>query len=217
MLTVIIYYILRTVSKGAWFILLVFVAYVIVENIVVAIKNKNPKHLLELVWYFAVGIIICGLCWKQILAICQRVESPPTGGWWSSDGKIADMTTGRSSLWLEYMEHIFSSVQVALFGSGIKSGSITLEFHAHNIFIEYLYKFGFVGVGLMLAIIIVGLIPYIRKIKIFNLIAVGLICGIYFANGSISMKYIYIFASIILLLAFNYYDNNSNNINKLEN
>jgi len=63
-----------------------------------------------------------------------------------------DLTTGRTGLNDEYLEYIFSDIKVMLFGEGITvdryDGAIN---NVHNIYIELLFKMGFVGITVYLA------------------------------------------------------------------
>ena len=55
-----------------------------------------------------------------------------------------DLTTGRTDLWEEYIEYIFSNVRYLFFGKGYDA--LSLRKAAHNTFIEYFYHFGIIGI-----------------------------------------------------------------------
>lgn len=203
-LSILMCFVLKTVSKATILIIALFGIYVAIENIIIAIKRKNPKQLLELIWYVIAVGIACAICWKYVSAMYERLFNPGKGWWSEEGGGVADITTGRTSLWQQYLTAVFSSLRNALFGVGTSATWAGFTGAAHSMPIEYLWRYGFVGVGLMLAIFVVATIPYIKSIKLFNVVPLVLITGIFCSIGANSNKYIYVFATIFI--AFSYVD-----------
>ena len=192
---------LMTLSKATCLIIGMLGLFILVENIVITIKGKNYKHLLELLWYVGVLVFICLIGWKYVDALYIRIfGSGATSG---TGEAMSNLTTGRTDLWKSYLEAIFSSWQMALFGSGVNSGQVVKGMFAHNVPIEYLYKFGIVSVSLLLAMFIILILPYIKNVKIYNYIPLVLIFGIFCSIGSTSSKYVYAFTIIFTSLCYN--------------
>ena len=196
--------ILMTISKACYFIVALFGMYVVIENIVITIKTKNAKHLLELVYYLGALLIASVICWKYIDSMYQRIFNPGEG-WWTQgemDTAVSNLTTGRSVLWKEYLITIFSSWQMALFGAGAGAGFVSRG-SAHSMPLDYLYRYGIIIVMLLVALFIVAILPYLRKTKPYNFVPLICITGIFCSIGSVSAKYIYLFAIVFVTLCCN--------------
>ena len=198
------YFSLATISKATYLTIAIFAVYVVVENIVVLIKTKQPKRLLELLCYVGVLAIVCAIGWKYVDAMYQRIFNPGSG-WWSegkADTSMSNLTTGRTDLWMDYIKYIFSSVQILLFGAGAGSNYISMG-AAHSMPLDYLYRFGGIIVIVLLAIFVVSALPYLKKAKPFNFVPIIIITMIFCSIGSISIKYIYMFSISFLTLCVN--------------
>ena len=196
------YFAVTTISKATYLIIGIFALYVVVENVVITIKTKNPKHLLELLWYVAVLAVVFAIGWKYVNAMYQRIFNPNAGMWAEGDNlSFTNLTTGRSDIWIGYFKEIFGSWQMLLFGAGASAGFVNRP--AHSLPIEYLYRYGVLGVLVMLAIFVVSAWPYIKKVKPYSFVPMVIITGIFCSIGSISAKYIYIFALVFLTLCYN--------------
>lgn len=64
----------------------------------------------------------------------------------------AQITTGRTEIWVKYFDEIFSSPQKALFGVGLFTSDIQVA-GPHNSFIFLLYRFGLVGLVLIAVLV----------------------------------------------------------------
>lgn len=68
----------------------------------------------------------------------------------AGDGSLNALTSGRTGLWLEYLQFIFGSPWRVLFGSGLGMGYLSTakgDAAAHNFCIEAVYHLGLVGFG----------------------------------------------------------------------
>ncbi len=193
-------FVLRTISKATILIIALFGIYVVIENIVTTIKTKNPKHLLELVWYLVAIGIACGVCWKYVNAVYQRIVHEDAMWTVGDNMSMSNLTTGRSDIWISYLKKIFGSLQILLFGAGVSAGIFGRP--AHSMPIEYLYTYGVLGILIMLAIFVIGAWPYLKKIKAYNFVPMVLITGIFCSIGSDSTKYVYVFSTIFLALSY---------------
>lgn len=196
---------IMTVSKATYIIIGLLGMFAIVENIVITIKTKNYKHLIELLWYLIVIVLAGVICWKYVDCMYNRLFNPERG-WWSNennDGVMANLTTGRTDLWIGYLKVIFSSWQIALFGAGVNADYAVPGCSAHSMPITYMYKYGLLIVIALLAIFFISALPYIKKSKPYNFVPVILITAIFCSLGEINVKYIYIFVITFLTLCCN--------------
>lgn len=207
-LGVIGYFALITISKATWIIIGLFAIYVVMDNIAVTFKTNNAKNLTHLLLYITVFVVVCAIGWKYVNAMFYRLRHDV--GWWAGSGnfgEISNITTGRIDLWADYLKAIFSSAQILLFGAGAASNYVGAG-GEHCIPLAYLYRYGLISTLIMVIIFVVAIIPHIKKTKVYNWVPIILITGIYCSVGSISAKYIYIFALSYLTLCYNSLANN---------
>ena len=196
--------VLMTISKACYFIVALFGVYVVIENIVITIKTKQAKHLLELVYYLGALLIAVAVCWKFADSMYQRIFNPGSG-WWTEgelNNTMSNLTTGRSVLWKDYLVAIFSSWQIMLFGAGTDAEYIG-HGAAHSMPLDYLYRYGILTVVLLIALFVVAVLPYLKKVKPYNFVPLICITGIFCSIGSVSAKYIYVFATVFVTLCCN--------------
>ena len=219
-LSVFMIFSLMTISKATCMIIGLFGLYVAIENIVISIKTKNYKHLLELVYYLGAVLVACIVCWKYVDAMFYRFSSAfDSGSTTTSSETMSNLTTGRSELWIAYVDKIFSSWQIALFGVGVTGDYAVTGTAAHCMPIEYVYRYGILSVLIMLAILVVAVMPFIKKAKVYNFMPLVIIAGMLCSLGGISARYIYVFAIQCFTLCYNgVEDENLNNaINNNDN
>ena len=204
------FYSLKTLSKSGVFILSLFAVFVVCEIVVQAIKNKNAKQLLDLIWYSLTLILILGVGFRYTYAIFIRLFKP-AGGWWSESGAVVDaVTTGRFTIWANTLKEFFSSWQLIFFGSGTKDLFLYNQWGgglAHSMVIEYLYRYGIIGFLLLLSLFIIAVYPYFKKAKVYNYVPLFLITGFFCSMGTISPKYLFIFVICFLTLCYNSLNN----------
>lgn len=121
---------LFTYSKSYFLCIAVLITFLIVFILI-------PRHRRWAV------VVICGLFILGILVIGGRIELfNVILGRFSK----ADLTSGRTTLNEQYLEHIFSSSATLFFGDGISVDRIaTATNNVHNIYIELLFKLGLIG------------------------------------------------------------------------
>ena len=200
--------ILMTISKAAYFIIALFGIYVVIENIVITIRTRNVKNLLELAYYLGALLIALAVCWKYVDSMYQRIFNPGSG-WWNEgkeDAGLSNLTTGRTDLWIAYIKAIFSSPQILLFGAGTDAEYIGYG-AAHSMPLDYLYRYGILVVILLIALFIVAILPYLKKSKPYNFVPLICITGIFCSIGSVSAKYIYLFTTVFITLCCNGIEN----------
>lgn len=123
----------QTYSKS---FLLVFVLciVVIIANL---LKVKKNRVLTISLIVIIVGVI-CLACtgyFTPVNLIFNRFMSTTN---------INELTTGRSYLWISYLNFIFDNISVLLFGTGL-SAPLLNGMGPHNFYIELLYYFGVIG------------------------------------------------------------------------
>ena len=119
------------------------IVLVIFSILFVAMLFSRKKYILGILSFlviFIVGIILS----KTILAVTiYRI---------SSTNNLYDLTTGRSELIVEYLHEITKTAGRLFFGAGLSAD--ILGRGTHNLFLEIVYYYGLVGLGIMVAYII---------------------------------------------------------------
>ncbi len=59
-------------------------------------------------------------------------------------GNTSDVTTGRSTLWIQYIQYILDNFKVLLLGTGIGAGNLSVG-ASHNYYIDIIYHLGIIG------------------------------------------------------------------------
>ncbi|WP_342505957.1 hypothetical protein [Sporosarcina sp. FSL K6-2383] len=67
-------------------------------------------------------------------------------------GTVVSVTTGRSSLWLAYIQEIITNPRIFLIGNGIGTGFLD-GYAAHNMYLSYWYFTGFLGIVALLVFV----------------------------------------------------------------
>lgn len=195
---------IMTISKACFLVLLLLGSYIVIENVIITIKTKNAKHLLELLFYIGVLLIVCSICWKYMDATYQRFFNPG-GGWWTEGEKntaMSNLTTGRSVLWKDYLLAIFSSWRLFFFGAGAAANLISRG-SVHSMPISYLYFYGILNTLLIVAMLIVLVIPHLKHAKPFNFVPLIVLSALFCSIGGISIKYLFVFMIILIPLCCN--------------
>lgn len=142
---------LCTFSKS--FILITIISYAI-AMFLGFIQTPNKKRYIKLCTIvLVVASLICLCCHKYITTIIQRFSAHSNYG----GGVLNIATTGRIGIWKTYLEHWTSSAWYVLFGCGITADMVG-EYTPHNFFISMLYRFGIVGI-----LILIGVMLWIVK------------------------------------------------------
>ncbi|WP_318616816.1 hypothetical protein [Sporosarcina sp. YIM B06819] len=79
-------------------------------------------------------------------------------------GTVVSVTTGRSSLWLAYLQEIIVNSRVFLIGNGIGTGFLD-GFAAHNMYLSYWYFTGLLGIVALLVFVAYSY-NYMKKIAV---------------------------------------------------
>ena len=132
----------------------------------------------------------------------------------SSAKNLNQLTTGRSSLFVQYFKHIMESTGTALFGEGLGAGLLNKK-GPHNLYIEIMYYVGIVGFILYSAymLLLISMMKRKRKVRysfkfsLLGLMAVGMLMIVYLSlqgMKSYSM-YIQFFAALLMIILPNKY------------
>lgn len=91
------------------------------------------------------------------------------------------ITTGRTELWMAYLNYIYENPDVMLFGIGIGGGAMFGNV-VHNFYIECLYHLGIIGSFLFIVSIVSSFTPYriIKKTNLLNYSVLLCILSAYF-------------------------------------
>lgn len=121
-------------------------SYVILLAIIllayVFINSKNPFKNIGII----VGALICLMLIERFsdIKVISLIEAR-----FSSAENANDLTTGRVDLWINYLDYIFNNFKCFVFGEGFNA--LSLGKAVHNTYIDFIYRFGFVGTCLWLA------------------------------------------------------------------
>lgn len=194
---------IMTISKATYLTIALFGLYVVIENVVITVRTKNPRHLLELVYYLGVVLAACVIQWKYVDAFCQRIIHPEMGVISGNTDvtNINNITTGRLDIWKAYFTEMFGSWRILLFGAGM--GAPWVVRPEHSMLIGYLYRGGLLVCGALVTIFIISAWPYLKKCKVYSIIPLICITGIYGSIGSPSAQYIYVFVIEFLAICCN--------------
>ena len=198
------FFAIRTISKACLIIITLLGLFILIENLVKFIKTKNKKYLIELgIYLFVVGLV-CAVNWKYVNALFYRFFKN-TEGWWSEGEQhfaMDEITTGRFSLWMDYLKEIFGNPRILFFGVGLNAEYFMI-YGPHNIIIEYLYRYGILIWMSIVFIIVIGCIPYFKKCKFYNFVPTIIIWGIMCSICSELSRYFYIFALTYMTIVWN--------------
>ncbi len=157
-----------TLSKAFVLLMIFFIIYSII-CLIVKYKTRSIKYI---VIVLGAIFIICFFFRSYLADIYSRFFI-----YFKDYSFISQITTGRSDIWQMYFGEIKSTSSRLWFGVGIFSSDL-IEIGAHNVAIYVLYRFGIVGVALIL-----------------SLIASYIVCGkpwfkIRFANGLMCLTWV---------------------------
>jgi len=186
-------FIFLTISKTSAFVLLFFFIFVIIENLAKTIKLKDKKMLLELVYYFISLASSCLICFNHVGALYTRIFLTENDVLYEPG--LDNLTTGRVVMYDNYLKTVFSSPRTILFGHGHNS-------LVHNVFIDFLYRIGFIPSLLIASMFIVSIIPYIKKIKFYSICTFLIIFLTYNSIGTTSIKHLHLYIVAYLSLYF---------------
>lgn len=137
---------LSTFSKS--FIAITLFTYFIVCVLGFVQSKTKKKYLINLF----VGILIVGLLFlifnSYITSILKRFYVDTGYG-----HGINTATTGRFEIWKGYIKYLINHPLFLIFGRGIVADGVG-EFTPHNLFISILYRFGIVGILILLSFVI---------------------------------------------------------------
>ena len=127
---------IMTYSKSAFLMLLLPVVLLLYSRM----KRKN--HFVFLVLMIVVGLVLFGIFSGQFEAFAVVLER------FGSDGNADDVTTGRYSIWMNYLNHL-SDINVYTFiGAGMGAEYLNGR-AAHNTYIDLMYYLGVIGIVIL--------------------------------------------------------------------
>lgn len=129
-----------TLSKS----FIVVCAVIALYMLVYIIKTYKLKSLYVICPVALVGALGCVVLWDKVLHVLSRFVA--------YDGSFLDMiTTGRASIWKNFMSDMFASPLKILFGAGFLHPDV-VSIGTHNMYVDILYRVGFVGVCALVAL-----------------------------------------------------------------
>ncbi len=122
---------LLTYSKS---FILMYIITIIIFIVVMARSHNTRALVLSVIMLIAAAAFYIYRNPVSLMIIINRLHSA---------GSLSVLTTGRTELWIEYMQFLWARPAYFIFGTGIGAGLLTLS--AHNWYIEALYYFGMIG------------------------------------------------------------------------
>ncbi len=131
---------IMTFSKSA-FLMLIFPLFLFLYS-----KIKQKKYLFAILFLIiCTGFIVYVMsgnvpAFKTILSRLEQSDA-------------SSLTTGRSDLWLEYINYLSNSISTLLFGAGFGAPVVGAK-AAHNTYIDLAYYLGIIGTAILLYVLL---------------------------------------------------------------
>lgn len=138
------YFGIITYSKTITIMMALPVLVLIKEN------QQNKRYIFQIASVLVVAIVLAGAL-SGVFPIFDIIITRFQTG----DGSISSMTTGRTEIWMDYLQFLKNNPWRLLFGNGIGVGYLHTRkgfYAAHNFYIELLYHLGIVGGSLLLLV-----------------------------------------------------------------
>ena len=182
-----------TISKAFIICTVLSVGYSLLF-LLIKLKKQSWKYILPII---LITIIICLCFYDKILTIFGRFLSG------ENNSIASSITTGRTDIWKQYFEQIFSTPLKMLFGHGIFAIEV-VPIGAHNMYIAVLYRFGIVG-----TLSLVGLLAtyYLEckdiHISLYRCLPICMYLFYSLQEVSIDERFVFLVMSIMLLFKKN--------------
>lgn len=168
----ILYFGVSTYSKSFFFIYILLALFFI---FFVLTSRKKILFIASLpLLIYTINVIIQGRI-ESVNLILERIQTAKD---------LNSLTTGRLYLLFEYIRYIFSDVKVFLIGEGLDTVRIAGLNNVHNLYIESLFKIGFIGIILFIITLISALrrkSNYLKgKRKLLNYLGIIIFSILYF-------------------------------------
>ncbi|MBQ9844169.1 MAG: hypothetical protein IJO31_08470 [Oscillospiraceae bacterium] len=133
---------LMSVSKSfliAWVLLLIFWFFV-------SLKQGVGRVVKFLFIALISALVLCYFAYDSISAYMLRLSG-------STSTSLADITTGRTDIWLSYIKEIFSNGKVLFVGNGLNTILTSVHKGTHNTVLECAFSLGIVGSVMFLVLL----------------------------------------------------------------
>ena len=158
----------------------------------VSLKQGLRKTIKLLAVCAAGAVTVYYFAYDYINAYMYRLMQDRTG-------TLDAITTGRSEIWIGYIEEILNNVKILFFGNGLKTISEIVGMATHNTYIELLYSLGIFGAIIFLLTLRIG----VGKIKLKQGIWIPVIILMVrmLAVNILTYDSLWFYLAIILMLA----------------
>lgn len=136
-----IYFLIITYSKSAVIMILVFFAFLTYSF---ALQKKYSPIVAIIIVIIAVVVLAMSGRIPLLETVIARFSESTEG----DEVDINSLTTGRTDIWLMYINYLIHNIKTALFGDGISAGYYN-QMAAHNTYIDILRHLGVVGGSLL--------------------------------------------------------------------
>lgn len=154
-----------TYSKSYALTLLILIVIISVIFLFKFVKKRGTESLIVIIPLCMFFLIGCYFIYANVLTPIFEKRSTD------------DLLTGRDEIWLEYLSALFSKIDCLIWGCGISNSTYLVrglgETHVpHNLYIEYLAQFGFVGLFILGVVLKDVLKNIVNKTKTYMIICI---------------------------------------------
>ena len=178
---------LMSVSKSfliSWIFLIIFWLFISIKQGV----RKTVKFLIVAIFG---AMVIYFFAYESINTYLYRLLG-------DSSGNLESITTGRTEIWISYLNEILDNIKILFFGNGMNTISETIGMGTHNTYIETLFSLGFFGTIILLVTLRISTGKIVLKQGVWIPIMVLMIRM--FALGMLTYDNLWFYLAIISLL-----------------
>lgn len=182
---------IMSISKSfllSWILLMLCWAFLV--------ARKSIKDFIKLVVFAVIAmLLIYILAYDYINAYLFRFVS-------DSSGTLDKITTGRSTIFLEYFQTLVNDLKIFFLGNGLGSIIESLGYGTHNTYLECLFNLGIIGTMIFMMAIVISM----GRVKFKGVAFLPLFMLLFrmLAIGLLTYDYLWFYLAICLGIAYDY-------------
>lgn len=206
--------------------LVIYAGLMVIFCIYILIKNRWKNGFIKCCAIGLSFIISCVICIKPIMSITGRflrddsdvkeellIPTLDESGnnsltlYEFKNNALTVLTTGRTNIWISYIEESFSSVKYALFGHGVGAEFIFCDngfkvdyFAEHNTFVQMIYRLGVLGILIIaIAVLLAARKKNLKGLNLVNLLVAFVVFGLFMSLCNLLSYRLSIYLLILIL------------------